>query len=285
MQTRLSLTGSRVWRLLAFIRYAQGNTMNGPSWYYMVAEEPEGPVPWSRIVDLWRAGYIKSESLVRSEESNDWLTFADTKGTVLSGPTSAASVAQEEAPEITDARGWSADDIAPWRRYGARMLDITVNGILGALVLGVAWFMIAPISAERFFVFLETQQSGTFVETMIAFVVAGVVGGVIVGATGTSVGKGVFGIRVVDLEGNTIGILNGWKREAIVWVVGLGFGIPLVNLLAMIAAHRRLLSTGTTIWDNGRYRVFYRPRGNFQTAMNAIGVALIVLIVVASRLA
>lgn len=259
--------------------------MTNARWYYMIGEEPEGPVPWSRIVDLWRAGQIKSYDLVRSEDSFDWLTLSNAYDIALREPSEVEVLPEAGKQKLTDERGWSTDGIAPWRRYGARFLDTTINGFLGGMVIVVAWTIVAPISAERFFAMMESSPGTLFLETFILTIISAIVGGIVIGVTGTSVGKAIFGVKVLGLDGVTIGVLEGWRREAKVWVIGMACGLPIINLWTMLVANRRLREKGSTSWDEGRHLVFYRPAGTFQSTMNGIGILLIILILAANRLA
>jgi hypothetical protein len=51
----------------------------------------------------------------------------------------------------SDGRGWSELPVAPWRRYFARMLDTSLNGLVGLTLLAVGFYAFAPVSAESFF--------------------------------------------------------------------------------------------------------------------------------------
>jgi uncharacterized RDD family membrane protein YckC len=177
---------------------------------------------------------------------------------------------------VLDTKGWVTSPPAPWRRYGARMLDTIANGYSGAIVLGYVWGSFAPYSAERFFALFDTPL-GRIGDIIFTYVIAGLVGGFVIGLTGTSLGKAIFGIRVVNPSLQTIGVGNGIKREFVVWGQGMGLGIPIVSLITMLVAYASLRRDGAARWDLGHNVVLYRPRGTFQTVLNVLGVVLILL--------
>jgi len=66
---------------------------------------------------------------------------------------------------------------------------------------------------------------------------------------GTTPGKALLGIKIGDLDGKKISYMTTMKRGFLVWLIGLGAGIPLISIFTMIVAWSRLTSKGTTIWD------------------------------------
>ena len=73
-------------------------------------------------------------------------------------------------------------------------------------------------------------------------------------------------------------------RELLVWVKGLGFGIPVVTVVTLVMAYRRLDGDAITSWDDKLgLVVLHRPRGTLQTVLGIVGIALYVAAVVALR--
>lgn len=183
---------------------------------------------------------------------------------------------------ITDDRGWSSLPVAPWRRYGARAIDTSVNGVLGVLLLAHAWYSLAPRSADSFFALIATP-GGMLLDLVLTTFIAAIVGGFIIGATGTSLGKAIFGVRVLDEALQPIGIRRGLVREFHVLWSGLALGIPILAFFTLLVAYRRLQRDQTTAWDQGACLVLHRPRGVLQTVLNCVGIILIVVVNVGMR--
>jgi uncharacterized RDD family membrane protein YckC len=99
--------------------------------------------------------------------------------------------------------------------------------------------------------------------------------------TGFSLGKAIFGVRIVDRTLRPIGLANALWRELQVFVVGTGMGLLLLGFIPIYVAYRRLRSSGETIWDRERYIVLHRPRGWLQTCINVGGGAIIVALIAA----
>lgn len=176
--------------------------------------------------------------------------------------------------------GWLINPVTPWRRYGARFLDISINGILGVLLLSIAWYSIAPLSAQNFFSALNPAT-----DILLTVFMSIIISGILTGFSGTTIGKWIFGIRVTMPDGSTIGIINGIARDFGVWVKGLALGIPIISFITMYMSYNRLKNKGSTSWDHSEgYVVTHRPNGWIQYALNVLGVLLIITTQALSRM-
>ncbi len=177
---------------------------------------------------------------------------------------------------------WADAPPAPWRRFAARSLDLTVNGVVMVLVIAIVFFMLAPYQADQFFGMFETP-GGVFLDLLYTSLAGSVLTGLIIGLTGSSLGKLIFGVKVMKLDGSLLGPMDGISRDVTVWVKGLGLGVPIIALFTQVVAYQRLKGKGSTSWDEGMYRVTYRENGPMQYALNVLGVVLIVLVGAVSR--
>lgn len=66
---------------------------------------------------------------------------------------------------------------------------------------------------------------------------------------GTTSAKWLFGIRVAHSGGDLLSFPEALTRSFLVFVQGVGLGIPFVALFTQLFAYRRLTKTGTTSWD------------------------------------
>ena len=173
--------------------------------------------------------------------------------------------------------------MAPWRRWAARSVDITFNGLIMSFGMGVALYSLVPYEANAFFSFLETP-SGILLNIILSTLLGCILTGLMIGSTSSSVGKIIFGIRVTGQNGLPIGASAGLMRDLAIWVQGLGIGIPIVAMFTQIYAYKRLNKTGSTSWDEGKYKITYRANGSKQYALNAIGIVLLLIIGTVSRM-
>lgn len=282
--------------------------MNSERWYYLDGETSVGPFNWQRLLDLFKATIISPNTYVWREGTPEWVSLAGALQARQSAPLpprvpvptsieQAALVAVRAALEqpasasrsnvaeqagsarsgLKAGREWSPTPVAPWRRYGARTLDTPIHGLLGSFLVAYVWYSVAPATANEFYTWIDTPQGG-LVNIILTTLIAALVGGVVVGTTGTSIGKAIFGIRVLNFDRKTIGVFDGVAREFRVWWAGLGLGIPFVALVTMSVAYNKLKKQGSTSWDNENgCLVLYRPKGSVQYVLNGVGVILVIV--------
>ena len=179
--------------------------------------------------------------------------------------------------------GWLQSPPTPWRRYAARSLDLLVFGYAGFAIIGFVFYAVAPYTADQFFS-LFTTPGGIFLDFIITTLVGCVLSGIIIGLSGSSLGKLLFGIMVVDQNGFKIGASQGIQRDLSVYVRGLGLGIPVVSLITQWMSYSTLKETEATSWDTEKsYAVWHRPSGPGQYMLNALGILLIIVVTTAAR--
>ena len=174
---------------------------------------------------------------------------------------------------------WIYNPVIPWRRYAARIFDITTNGVILWILVSLLAYQVVPYEADQFF-----SDINPLVDIIFTSLLGCLGSGIILGFTGTTLGKWIFGIRVLTQSGQNIGVGAGITRDLTVWFKGLGMGIPLVSLITLLLAHKSLTSDKTTSWDEGQYCVIHRPSGAFQYFLNVIGIVLFMLISAALRI-
>lgn len=177
---------------------------------------------------------------------------------------------------------WSDTPVAPFRRWAARSLDLSVNGSVASLTFYTAFYALAPYQADRLLSVLEAP-GGVLLDILLFGLLGSVLTGLTIGLTGSSLGKIIFGIRITKLDGSLIGPINGVARDLNVFLKGYGLLIPPMTLFTLPFAYKRLKSTGSTSWDAGAFLVTHRPTGNTQYVLNTFGVALLVFLNVLSR--
>lgn len=193
-----------------------------------------------------------------------------------SGNAEPSTSAPEPPTQPVDDDGWQCTQASPWRRYFARMLDTVLLGTLIWVVLAVVF---EAMSNDLYRVFFGSPGLATnqISATILTLAVVAPVEALILGLTGTTIGKWVFGIRVTDTAGRSIGFIHAGFREAAVFFKGLGLGIPIVSLVTLIAGYRTLKHDGATSWDSERpWVVTYRPAGAAQTVLFVLGVLVFV---------
>lgn len=168
---------------------------------------------------------------------------------------------------------WSDTGPHPWRRLLARLLDTAVSGSITFFAIGVLLSIVAPEDAVRF---LASLGGSRIVEAVLTCVVAVPLNAVLVGWTGGSLGKWLFGVRVLDGRRVPIGLSPAVEREIWVLFEGLGMGIPFVAPITGYYAFRTLRDTGVTNWDAERSLVVvHREPGIRQVIGSTVGGVLL----------
>ena len=130
--------------------------------------------------------------------------------------------------------------VYPWRRYWARLFDIT-------FIMPFYIFIISLFSPGLNYTIIRMESfiGGTllllfyliFFEPMM------------LSSFGTTPGKVLLGIKIRDLSGKKISYTTGMRRGFLVWIYGMGIGIPLITLFTMTVAYSKLRRNGITGWD------------------------------------
>ena len=180
--------------------------------------------------------------------------------------------------------GWLSSPPTPWRRYAARSIDIVVFGYLGFTIIGFVFYSVAPYTADQFFS-IFSSPGGILIDIVVTALIGCVLGGVVIGLSGSSLGKLIFGLMVVDQNGRRIGAVQGIQRDLSVYLRGLGLGIPLVSLITLWMSYSKLKDTGATSWDSEKnYTVWHRPSGPGQYTLNILGILLLITVTAAGRI-
>lgn len=152
--------------------------------------------------------------------------------------------------QLSAPRDTAAADVAqphPWRRYFARSLDLTLAGLAVSLV--------------RFCVFRQTADSGAgarIVQLILSWTVLMLAEPLLLHFWGTTVGKRLFGIRVVSIRtGEKLGLSEAFSRTGMVFACGDGASIPLVNIGCNIYSYYRYAVKGEPLaWEEDNTEQF-----------------------------
>jgi uncharacterized RDD family membrane protein YckC len=263
--------------------------MADEGWYYLKDEGAQGPATAEELESLVREGTIPQDTLVWRLGQDTWQPLAELFPSIVTGPApppfpgvrSAPEPSQQREPFLplvprasrSDATGgvqWIDRRPHPWRRYLARTLDETVNGAFAWCVIGIIVYVLWPANADSFFSMIGDNKA---LNAMLTVVAAIPMNALLIGFTGGSLGKWLFGVKVVDADGEPLGIRTAIWRECVIGLKGLGLGIPIVALFTCWSAYKTLSETGSTTWDKQlAVEVVYRPHGPRQVAGVTAGV-------------
>ncbi|MBW6423349.1 RDD family protein [Rhizobium sp. XQZ8] len=217
-------------------------------WYYRLGKKQGGPVSTETLLELTKAGTIKPDTMLWHFGLGDWQKASET-AELTEALATAPSVAPVEVRDPTLA--------GPWARLWARMIDVYI--VTYGLVFGFTYLvsLYAPAFYLRTMAALDGLISKVVVLPFAMFVFAAMMS-----VTGTTIGKAIIGIKVENISGRG-SVAFHFLRELKVWIFGLGFGIPLVNLLTGTTQAAKLSKSGSTGYDRG-FAVVRRKSSDLQ---------------------
>jgi uncharacterized RDD family membrane protein YckC len=166
----------------------------------------------------------------------------------------------------------------PWRRFFARMVDICTAGLVLFLLLVVILSVTMPEQAAGFAKAIENP----IIASVVLYLVWLPAEAVFLWLFGTTPAKWLFGIKVVHPGGDLLSISDALTRSFLVFVQGIGLGIPLIALFTQLFAYRRLTKTGTTLWDRSASAVVIHKEWGVLRALICTGAVFGVLILMSA---
>lgn len=144
-------------------------------------------------------------------------------------------------PEVEE--GYSSD-LSPWRRWWAKLLDISIAQIF---IFPLWLFFVAmPLSSSGF-----GPLVSLFLLIIMIFVAIGLLGGLF----GNTPGKSILNFAV-QKDDQKLSITEYVSRELSVLLKGFWMGIPFVCLIPQYLAYQQLKVNNVTAWDSaGGYEV------------------------------
>ncbi len=201
------------------------------NWYYLNGEEWIGPFNEIKMRALFVTNVINRDTVVINK--ND-----DNGEPLCKALPSVSGDFAEFTPH-------------PWRRYFARGLDHSI------------YFCISLIPT----LFLESVLELSFsimitVACLDAFLFCPIINALIIGYSGSSIGKAILGIKILDSNYNVIGFKRAFKREWMVLIRGFGLCLPSISWITNAISYYSLYKYGITSWDRDlNLKVLYKPDG------------------------
>lgn len=198
--------------------------------------------------------------------------------TTIETPTPEAPNDAVDNGEARKPHPWTDTSAHPWRRYLARSIDGVLAGGVAMFIVSAAFYLFAPELAAE----IEGALSGTFGGYVYGFVLLALgipVQALLICAFGGGPGKWLLGVRVTDADGKRLGYGAALWREAKVWTMGLGCGLPFVSLFTLISSYSALEDDAVASWDDQTGDVVtHRPTGVAQTVGIVIGAVLVIVL-------
>jgi len=173
-------------------------------------------------------------------------TLPDPSGAVSAAATPCLTPATVAEPALNERRAFLGGVHHPWRRFFARWVDTVAIGVPAGFAIGVGIGLLSHY-LPALSILLRDHP---LLWTVIGLAAWAPIEALLVSATGTTPGKWLFGIRILDAESNARLSLGGaFKRTILALAQGCGAALPVLSLITALCAYQRLTRTGTTLWD------------------------------------
>lgn len=142
----------------------------------------------------------------------------------------------ESAGQLRRKQDILRETVHPWRRYFARLIDGGIYGMAISLIFYLAFHMEDSIALEVCLTVLE----------LAVFILAEAV---LLSCFGTTIGKWLFGIRVLSKDGKKLTWREAAERTGMVLWRGLALEIPLWNIYRLYKSYDAYTAGETLAWD------------------------------------
>lgn len=142
----------------------------------------------------------------------------------------------ENAGQLRRKQDILRETLHPWRRYFARMID---GGIYGTAFMLLFYLMFH----------IEDSIVSKVCLTVLGMMVFILAESVLLSCFGTTIGKWLFGIRVLSKDGKKLTWREAAERTGMVLWRGVAFEIPLWNIYRLYKSYDAYTDGETLVWD------------------------------------
>ncbi len=214
------------------------------------------------------AGTCQPGDLGWYEGCIDWVALRDIPGIFdeadpEEAPAIPPPIPRPDSPPPATVPSDTGEPGRPWLRFAARMVDM----ILFSFLLGIVLDLLAPALIEQ-----TNQLLG-----LVSLVVFALCEPFFLHAFGATPGKMLLNIRVTGSDGQPPTLPQAFSRSLLVWIFGIGMGLPILSMAAMMFGYFRVKKGGAPHWDlRSGTRVVHGPSGPIRmtAAVVVIGAAV-----------
>lgn len=245
-------------------------------WHYSEEGKPTGSFTSAQIEEFFRLSKLNGYSLVWTEGMQQWQALSETEDfkhlleQKLPPPLPPATKQTEaqidtNTPMIDvnyEENKYNEDILlnieesiqeelaGPWSRYFARIFDLMVINTFLFTATAVFFVYYKP---KYYFELMSINTQALFILILPA---SYFVNALIISIFGNSAGKAMFAIKAVPVKrGRRLSFTQNIAREFRVWAFGTLFGIPLLSLITLIQAFKKVSNAQPTAYDEGRVKV------------------------------
>ena len=161
----------------------------------------------------------------------------------------------------------------PWRRFFSRLVEINTSGVLTFTLLMLLLSQTIPKNA-----IIEMAIQNLIINNFVLHFIWVPVEAFFLSRFGTTPAKWLFGIRIENTTGSLLSFPDALKRAFLIFIQGVGFGIPFATLIPQSFAYYRLIKTNTTLWDAPAKSVVRHKKWGIIRAISCTAIVLLIMI-------
>ncbi|WHY78591.1 RDD family protein [Neobacillus sp. WH10] len=210
----------------------------GNAWFYIHNHQQQGPVGLFELKKLFEQGILHAETFIWSKEMNCWQMaksldlFPDSTLNPILTVQQTENLAGNwhELEKDTYPKG------RPFVRYLARFFDLSLFSL----------FLITFVSIFSPKFILESSDIFIFILSLVLYIL---VEASILSIFGNTLGKSILNARLRTTNGDPLNFLTSFKRSIFVTAAGMGFGLPIINIICFYFSYYDLKKNGKSTWD------------------------------------
>ncbi|MEH7095419.1 RDD family protein [Neobacillus vireti] len=207
------------------------------AWFYIRDHQQQGPVGFFELRKLFEQGILPAETYIWNKDLDDWqmanrlyLLPESSFKYKLADSTVNLTGTWRELHKDTYPTG------RPFVRYLARFFDLSL----------FSFFLITFVSIFSPSFLFESSGLFIFILNLILYIS---VEAVILSIFGNTIGKAILNLRLYKINGDRLDFLTAIKRSIYVTGAGMGFGVPIINLVCFYFSYLDLKKNGKSTWD------------------------------------
>lgn len=185
-----------------------------------------------------RKGQIDDTTPVWSTKLQAWLPYNEILSEEMLLGADLSYSKPHSAKDMPRVKKSNLFPVRPWIRFWARMIDYNCLGLINGIFFS-HYFRYASLIFFPFFTFALIPLLWVPIEAILLSTI------------GTTPGKWILKVKISNKNRKRkyLTFEQACKRSIAVWFFGMGCGIPIIQIIALILAKIRLSHTKTTIWD------------------------------------
>jgi len=205
-------------------------------WFFIKDHQQQGPVCLFELQKLIEQRVLSGETYVWNKYMPCWQmaktldVFTDSIVEATRFHLLSENKSTDQYEEDTYPKG------RPYVRYLARFFDLSLFSLL--LITIISIFSPNFIS--------ETSNGLIFIGSLILWIL---IEPLMIAIFGNTLGKAFLHTKIKTVNGVKLNYMTALKRSLLVSIAGMGFGIPILNLICFLFSFRDLTGRGMSAWD------------------------------------